>query len=84
MLLRVFLPGLSPSTLSAYAHAMSTNYYSKRLLFTDVKTAVARADGIYDVIENATGLTVGISSIRAGDGITASPLPNKPQLLGDV
>jgi hypothetical protein len=59
----LFLPGLSPSTLSEYALAIETNHFQKRLLFTDVKTAVARRDGVYDVIETATGDTIGTYNI---------------------
>jgi hypothetical protein len=59
----LFLPGLSPSTLADYAQALATNHFTKRLLFTDVKSAVARADGIYDVIDNASGLTVGTYNV---------------------
>lgn len=59
----LFLPGLSPSSLADYAAAVETNHFQKRLLFTNVKTAVARLDGVYDVIENATGNTVGTYNI---------------------
>ena len=62
----LFLPGLSPSTLADYAQAIATNHFTKRLLFSNVKSAVARADGIYDVIENATGLTVGTYNVYTG------------------
>lgn len=37
----LFLPGLSPSTLAEYTIAASTNHFRKRLVFGDVKTAVA-------------------------------------------
>lgn len=59
----LFLPGLNPSSLSDYATAIETNHFQKRLLFTNVKTAVARRDGVYDVIESATGDTVGTYNI---------------------
>ncbi len=59
----LFLPGLNPSTLEEYAQAIETNHFSKRLLFTNVKTAVARRDGVYDVIENATGDVIGTYNI---------------------
>ena len=59
----LFLPGLKPSTLAEYASALATNHFTKRLLFADVKTAVARADGIYDVIENASGITIGTYNV---------------------
>ena len=59
----LFLPGLNPSTLAEYAAALETNHFQKRLLFTQVKSAVARRDGIYDVIENATGDTIGTYNI---------------------
>jgi hypothetical protein len=62
----LFLPGLSPSTLADYAQALATNHFTKRLLFSDVKSAVARADGIYDVIENASGSTVGTYNVYTG------------------
>ena len=51
----LFLPGLSPSTMMTYATALQTNHFRKRLLFGNIKTAVARTDGVYDVIENASG-----------------------------
>lgn len=35
----LFLAGLDPSTLSEYAQAVMTNHFSKRLLFSDIKTA---------------------------------------------
>jgi hypothetical protein len=59
----LFLPGLNPSTLSEYATAMETNHFQKRLLFTDVKTAVARRDGVFDVIEVSTENTIGTYNI---------------------
>jgi len=59
----LFLPGLNPSTLAEYAQAIETNHFQKRLLFTNVKTAVARRDGVYDVIENATGDVIGTYNI---------------------
>ncbi len=59
----LFLPGLEPSTLAEYADAIGTNHFIKRLLFTDVKTAVARRDGVYDVIENASGVVVGTYNV---------------------
>lgn len=59
----LFLPGLNPSTLEEYAQAIETNHFSKRLLFTEVKTAVARRDGVYDVIENASGNVIGTYNI---------------------
>lgn len=38
----LFLPGLAPSTLAEYVDAASTNHFTKRLLFGNIKTAVAR------------------------------------------
>lgn len=37
----LFLPGLNPSALADYVEAASTNHFKKRILFGDVKTAVA-------------------------------------------
>lgn len=54
----LFLPGLSPSLLEQYAAAVSTNHFTKRINFGNIKTAVA-VDGSYDVIEVATGIQVG-------------------------
>lgn len=59
----LFLPGLNPNSLNDYAAALATNHFSKRLLFGQVKSAVARADGVYDVIENARGITVGTYNV---------------------
>jgi len=62
----LFLPGLNPSTLADYAAALSSNHFIKRLLFGQVKSAVARADGIYDVIDNALGNIVGTYNVYTG------------------
>lgn len=59
----LFLPGLNPSTLEEYANAIDTNHFQKRLLFSEVKTAVARRDGVYDVIENATSDVIGTYNV---------------------
>lgn len=59
----LFLPGLNASTLSAYATAIESNHFNKRLLFTDIKTAVARRDGVYDVIEIASEMVIGTYNI---------------------
>jgi hypothetical protein len=37
----LFLPGLSPSTLAEYTIAASKNHFKKRLIFGEIKTAVA-------------------------------------------
>ena len=55
----LFLAGLNPSTLSTYANAVKTNHFGKRLLFGDIKTAIARVPGVYDVIQNSTGDVIG-------------------------
>ena len=54
----LFLPGLNPSTLSHYANAVSTNHFTKRINFNDVKTAVAVGNS-YDVEVVATGAIIG-------------------------
>ena len=59
----LFLPGLNTNEASTYISAMQTNHFSKRLLFGDVKSAVAKQDGVYDVIENNTGEVVGTYNI---------------------
>jgi len=60
----LFLAGLNPSTAEQYANAVSTNHFGKRLLFGDVKTAVAREEGVYDVISNSTGGVIGTFNIN--------------------
>ena len=59
----LFLPGLNASLLSDYANTIDTNHFNKRILFTDVKTAVARRDGVYDVIEIASNNVIGTYNI---------------------
>ena len=59
----LFLPGLNPSLVDTYLDAMQTNHFTKRILFGDVKTAVARQDGVYDVIETSTDITVGTYNV---------------------
>jgi hypothetical protein len=49
----LFLAGLNPSELSHYAAVASQNHFKKRLIFGDVKTAVARDDAFnirYEVV----------------------------------
>jgi len=55
----LFLAGLNPSTAAEYAAAVSTNHFGKRLLFGSVKSAVARTDNVYDVVDNNTGAVIG-------------------------
>ena len=59
----LFLPGLSPTTMATYVAALQTNHFRKRLLFGNIKTAVARTDGVFDVIENATGDVIGTYNV---------------------
>lgn len=59
----LFLPGLNASTLSEYANAIETNHFKKRLLFTDIKTAVARRDGVYDVVNVDSEEVIGTFNI---------------------
>jgi hypothetical protein len=59
----LFLPGLNPNEAATYINAMQTNHFSKRLLFGDIKSAVAKQDGVYDVIESNTGNIVGTYNI---------------------
>jgi len=59
----LFLPGLNPNEADTYIDAMQTNHFTKRLLFGDVKTAVARQDGVFDVIESDSGDTVGTYNV---------------------
>ena len=54
----LFIPGLTPSQLSAYATAASTNHFTKRIIFGQLKTAVA-TDGSYNVIDIGTGNRIG-------------------------
>jgi len=62
----LFLAGLNPSTFAEYATAVNTNHYGKRLLFGDVKTAVARENNVYDVILLSTGETIGTMNKNTG------------------
>lgn len=62
----LFLPGLNPNSLSDYATALSTNHFTKRLLFSTVKTAVARQDGVYNVIDNESGFAIGTYNVYTG------------------
>jgi len=59
----LFLPGLSPSEAVSYIDAMQTNHFTKRLLLGNVKSAVAKQDGIYDIIESNTGNNIGTYNI---------------------
>jgi hypothetical protein len=59
----LFLPGLNPNEAANYIDAMQTNHFSKRILFGDVKSAVAKQDGVYDIIESNTGNIVGTYNI---------------------
>lgn len=59
----LFLPGLNPNEAATYIDAMQTNHFTKRILFGDVKTAVARQDGVYDVIESDSGNIVGTYNV---------------------
>ena len=59
----LFLPGLNPNEAATYLDAMQTNHFSKRLLFGDIKSAAAKQDGVYDVIESNTGTIVGTYNI---------------------
>jgi hypothetical protein len=59
----LFLPGLNPNEAATYINAMQTNHFTKRLLFGDIKSAVAKQDGVYDVIETNTENIVGTYNI---------------------
>lgn len=59
----LFLPGLNPSEATTYLDAMQTNHFIKRMLFGDIKSAVAKQDGVYDVIESNTNTIVGTYNI---------------------
>ena len=59
----LFLAGLNPSALSTYALAVSTNHFGKRLLFGNIKTAVARETNVYDVVQNSTGNVIGTYNV---------------------
>jgi hypothetical protein len=59
----LFLAGLNPKQAADYSQALLTNHFTKRLLFSNVKTAVARTNNVYDVIETNTGITVGTYNI---------------------
>jgi hypothetical protein len=61
----LFLAGLNPSLLSQYAAAVSTNHFTKHVNFGQIKTAVA-TDGSYNVIETATGATIGVFKDNIG------------------
>jgi hypothetical protein len=59
----LFLPGLNPSEAATYIDAMQTNHFNKRLLFGDIKSAVAKQDGVFDVIESDSGNIVGTYNV---------------------
>jgi hypothetical protein len=59
----LFIPGLSPSEAATYIEAMQTNHFNKRLLFGNIKSAVAKQDGVYDVIETNNDTIVGTYNI---------------------
>ena len=59
----LFLPGLAPTLAADYIDAMQTNHFSKRLLFSNIKSAVAKQDGVYDVIETNTSTIVGTYNV---------------------
>jgi hypothetical protein len=59
----LFLPGLNPSEAATYLDAMQTNHFIKRMLFGDIKSAVAKQDGVYDVIESNTETIVGTYNV---------------------
>jgi hypothetical protein len=49
----LFLPGLSPATAASYVTAANINHYTKRMLFGEIKTAVARDEDFnikYEVV----------------------------------
>lgn len=86
----LFLPGLTPSTLSHYANVVQTNHFTKRINFNDIKTAIAVGNS-YDVIEVSTGAVVGTFEDNIGFiptdfslGYTASnTLPAGTQLTSE-
>ena len=80
----LFLPGLSPSTMAAYTTALQTNHFRKRLLFGDVKTAVARTDGVYDVIENASGNAIGTYNVYTSTFIPTDYTQGYTVLTGSI
>jgi hypothetical protein len=55
----LFLAGLNPSTVAAYTSAVSTNNFIKRILFNNIKTAIVTDPMTYDVVDIATGTTIG-------------------------
>jgi hypothetical protein len=55
----LFIPGLTSDTASQWYTVLGTNHFHKRVLFNHVRTAVAREDGVYDVMDNLTGLKIG-------------------------
>jgi hypothetical protein len=54
---------LNPSEAATYIDAMQTNHFNKRLLFGDIKSAVAKQDGVFDVIESDSGNIVGTYNV---------------------
>jgi hypothetical protein len=80
----LFLPGLSPSTKAAYTSALQTNHFRKRLLFGEVKTAVARTDGVYDVIENASGNIIGTYNVYTSTFIPTDYTQGYVVLTGSI
>ena len=86
----LFLPGLTPSTLSHYANVVQTNHFTKRINFGDIKTAVAVGNS-YDVIEVSTGTVVGTFEDNIGfiptdfslGYVTSNTLPAGTQLTSE-
>jgi len=78
----LFLPGLNPSALADYVAAASTNHFKKRILFGDIKTAVAldsNFDIKYEVVyveikdENTNALGQSPAGTQLLDGLIENP-----------
>ena len=78
----LFLPGLNPNALAEYVSAASNNHFRKRILFGDVKTAVALDSNFnvkYEVVyleikdENTNAQGQSPADTQMLDGLIANP-----------
>ena len=67
----LFLPGINPSSLSAYIQALSRNHYNKTLLFGNLKTAVS-LDSNYNIQYEVVYLDV-VDDLEGRDPVTGRP-----------
>jgi hypothetical protein len=61
----LFLAGLKADFISSWKEALQTNHFNKKMLFGEIKTAVARLDNTYDVIDLASNTAIGTYNIQS-------------------